>query len=74
MRRYAPVAVSGSILRPVASITMRSDSNFVSKDEPEQMFHNDKWEQVHVEVFLRVGPSSWRLARSPSTASRRASS
>lgn len=43
-------------------VTMRSDSSFISKDAPEKMFSNDKWEQISVEVFLRVGPSSWRLA------------
>ena len=41
-------------------ITLRSDASFVSKDSPEQMFQNAKWEEVHVNVFLRVGPSSWR--------------
>ncbi len=44
-------------------ITMRSDSNFISKDAPDQMFLNEKWEQINVEVFLRVGPSNWRLAQ-----------
>ena len=41
-------------------ITMRSDASFVSKDSPKQMFDNQKWEEVRVEVFLRVGPSAWR--------------
>jgi hypothetical protein len=41
-------------------LTMRSDTNFISKDAPERMFQNEKWERVHVEVFLRVGPSNWR--------------
>jgi hypothetical protein len=40
-------------------LTLRSDTNFISKDSPEGMFQNDKWEQVLVEVFLRVGPSLW---------------
>lgn len=40
-------------------ITLRSDASFVSKDAPEQMFQNEKWEEVEVEVFLRVGPSRW---------------
>ena len=41
-------------------LTMRSDTNFVSKDEPERMFQSEKWEKVSVSVFLRVGPSSWK--------------
>jgi hypothetical protein len=45
-------------------VTMRSDTNFVSKDEPEQMFQSEKWEKISVSVFLRVGPSSWRPALS----------
>lgn len=43
-------------------LTLRCDTNFVSKDTPEQMFDNEKWEKVWVEVFLRAGPSSWKLA------------
>jgi hypothetical protein len=41
-------------------LTMRSDTNFVSKDAPERMFQSEKWEKVSVSVFLRVGPSSWK--------------
>jgi len=41
-------------------LTMRSDTNFVSKDAPERMFQSEKWEEVSVSVFLRVGPSSWK--------------
>jgi hypothetical protein len=54
--------------RPIPSggasefLTLRSDTNFVSKDSPETMFQNEKWEQVLVEIFLRVGPSSWTKA------------
>lgn len=43
-------------------LTLRSDTNFISKDAPEQMFHNEKWERVFLEVFVRVGPSSWKSA------------
>lgn len=42
-------------------ITLRSDTSFISKDSPRQMFINEKWEEVEVEIFLRVGPSSWRI-------------
>ena len=49
----APGALSGVL-------TMRSDTNFVSKDAPEQMFQSEKWEKVSVSVFLRVGPSGWK--------------
>ncbi len=45
-------------------LTMRSDTNFVSKDAPERMFQNEKWEKISVSVFLRVGPSSWKPALS----------
>jgi hypothetical protein len=41
-------------------LTMRSDTNFVSRDAPERMFQNEKWEEISVSVFLRVGPSSWK--------------
>ncbi len=41
-------------------LTFRSDSKYISKDAPEQMFENEQWEQVFVEVFLRVGPSTWQ--------------
>lgn len=43
-------------------LTMRCDTNVISKDAPEQMFRNDKWEDVDVAVFLRVGPSGWKPA------------
>ncbi len=41
-------------------ITLRSDKNVISKDAPAQMFVNEKWEEVTVEIFVRVGPSSWQ--------------
>jgi hypothetical protein len=41
-------------------ITLRSDSYYFSKQQPDQMFDNEKWEQVTVEVFVKVGPSSWK--------------
>lgn len=43
-------------------LTLRADTNFISKDQPEQMFQNEKWEEVTVSVFLRVGPSAWKPA------------
>ncbi len=43
------------------TVALRGDHNFISKDPPERMFENEKWEDVEVEVFLRVGPSSWRI-------------
>lgn len=43
------------------AITLRSDTSFISKDSPRQMFLNEKWEEVEVEIFLRVGPSSWQI-------------
>ncbi len=41
-------------------ITLRSDRNIISKDAPAQMFVNEKWEEVTVEIFVRVGNSSWQ--------------
>ena len=41
-------------------VTLRSDKNVISKDAPAQMFVNEKWEEVTVEIFVRVGPSSWQ--------------
>ena len=58
-------SLSGDPLAPGGRsrlITLRSDSYYFSKQEPEQMFENEKWEQVTVEVFVKVGPSSWRPA------------
>ena len=43
-------------------ISLRSDSYYFSSQQPEQMFENEKWEQVTVEVFVKVGPSSWKPA------------
>ena len=42
-------------------ITLRSDSLYFSKDAPGRMFDNEEWEQVTVDVFVKVGPSSWML-------------
>jgi hypothetical protein len=56
-------SVSDEPIRPGAEsdlLTMRSDTNFVSKDAPERMFQNEKWEKISVSVFLRVGPSNWK--------------
>jgi len=41
-------------------IMLRSDSYYYSSQDPQQMFENEKWEQVNVEVFVKVGPSSWK--------------
>ena len=41
-------------------ITLRSDTDYFSKVAPERMFDNEEWEQVTVEVFIKLGPSSWR--------------
>ena len=46
------------------TITLRSDTSFISKDSPRQMFLNEKWEEVRVEILLRVGPSSWQILES----------
>jgi hypothetical protein len=60
-------SISDTPIQPGAQsevLTMRSDTNFVSKDAPERMFQNEKWETISVAVFLRVGPSSWKPALS----------
>ncbi len=41
-------------------LTMRSNTNVISKDAPDHMFQNGKWEDVDVALFLRVGPSRWK--------------
>ncbi len=56
-------SVSKEAIAPGAEsdvVTMRADTNFISKDAPERMFQNEKWEKISVSVFLRLGPSSWR--------------
>ena len=40
-------------------VTLRSDKNVISKDAPEQMFVNEKWEEFTVEIFVRVSASRW---------------
>ncbi|MGH9319587.1 MAG: hypothetical protein ACRD21_19025 [Vicinamibacteria bacterium] len=58
-------SISESPLSPDSGselLTMRSDTNFISKDSPERMFENEKWEEISVAVFLRVGPSAWKPA------------
>ncbi len=42
-----------------AEVTLYSDSNYLSKARPERMFDNPLWEDVEVEVFLRVGSSNY---------------
>lgn len=41
-------------------VTLRCDSTFFSKDQPRTMLENEHWEQVYVEIFLRVGSSRWQ--------------
>jgi hypothetical protein len=41
-------------------ITLKCDSTFFSKDPPRKMLENEHWQQVNVEVFLRVGSSPWK--------------
>ena len=50
--------------------TMRADSNYLSQGSPESMFENELWEDVEVEVFVRVGASSW-ISRGRTVALRR---
>ena len=49
---------------------LRADSNYLSQGSPERMFENPLWEDVEVEVFVRVGASSW-VSRGRTTALRR---
>lgn len=49
---------------------LRADSNYLSQGTPERMFQNPLWEDVEVEVFVRVGASSW-VSRGRTTALRR---
>lgn len=50
--------------------TLRSDSNYLSQGTPQQMFENRLWEDVEVEMFVRVGASSW-VSQGTTTALRR---
>lgn len=55
-------SVSEEALRPgEASLehTLRADSNYLSKDPPARMFSSELWEDVEVEMFVRVGASAW---------------
>ena len=55
-------AVSREPIKPGEAsdlVTLRSDNNVISKDAPEQMFVNENWEEITVEIFVRVGPSRW---------------
>jgi hypothetical protein len=50
--------------------TLRADSNYLSQGSPERMFENELWEDVEVEMFVRVGASSW-VSQGTTTALRR---
>ncbi len=50
--------------------TLRADSNYLSQGSPERMFENALWEDVEVELFVRVGASSW-VTRGKTVALRR---
>jgi hypothetical protein len=50
--------------------TLRADSNYLSQGAPERMFENELWEDVEVEMFVRVGASSW-VSQGKTTALRR---
>lgn len=50
--------------------TLRADSNYLSPGSPESMFENELWEDVEIEMFVRVGASSW-VSRGTTTALRR---
>ena len=41
-------------------ITLKCDSTFFSKDPPHKMLENEQWQQVEVEVIVRVGSSPWK--------------
>jgi hypothetical protein len=41
-------------------ITLRSDSYYFSKEEPEEMFESAEWQQVTVEVYAKAGRSTWK--------------
>ena len=50
--------------------TLRADSNYLSQGTPESMFENELWEDVEIEMFVRVGASSW-VSQGKTTALRR---
>lgn len=55
-------SVSEDALEPGAAtgeLTLRADSNYLSKGAPERMFENALWEDVEIEMFVRVPGSDW---------------
>lgn len=50
--------------------TLRADSNYLSQGAPDRMFENELWEDVEVEMFVRVGASAW-VSQGKTTALRR---
>ena len=50
--------------------TLRADSNYISQGPPETMFDNELWEDVEIEMFVRVGASAW-VSQGTTTALRR---
>lgn len=55
-------SVPGGAIAPAAlseEVTLRADASYFSKEEPEKMLGNKEWEQVMVEVFLKVRSSNW---------------
>ena len=50
--------------------TLRADSNYLSQGAPETMFENELWEDVEIEMFVRVGASVW-VSRGKTMALRR---
>ena len=66
-------SVSEELLAPgdrTGEHTLRSDSNYLSKGAPERMFDNELWEDVEVELFVRVDASTW-ISHGKTTALRR---
>jgi len=55
-------SIPGGAIAPGAlaeEVTLRGDSSYFSKEEPEKMLENKAWEKVMVEVFLKVRSSRW---------------
>jgi hypothetical protein len=58
---FEPVTLSGKPMAVGESrlVVMVSDTHYTAPTGPEEMMHNAHFTDVHVVIFIRVGPSSW---------------
>lgn len=58
---WRPVTATDKSLAPGEDVlvVMRSDGRYYSSGNAESMFHHDLFRDATVEIFLRIGASSW---------------